>query len=387
MTISRRVFVKIGGLVAAGAVAAACSPAAAPAEPSTGNAPVGGAAPAGKAAWEKEWDDLVAAAKKEGKLSLLTLVGTGYRTMIQEFEKTFSGITVDQLAEASATVWVPKVQQERNANLYSFDVALVPPNSALTRLKPERVWEPVKPLLFRPDVLDDKGWRNGFNDRFMDVEGNLCFDWEYLVRHAFAINTDLVKEGEIKSVKDLLDPKWKGKMIFSDARFGDNYLAMANIRKTNGDAVVKGLLVDQAPTFSRDSRLTAEGVVRGRSPIALGVRSEVLADFKNEGLAKNVKFLDLPDADYVPNTAMLLFAKAPHPSAAKLFMNWYLTKTGQEAVCKPLPSNSARTDVQPYDSDGVGTPGKAYLESGKEANYKFIIDTQSYLNDLLNLKN
>ncbi|MEK7215171.1 MAG: hypothetical protein AAB289_06220, partial [Chloroflexota bacterium] len=73
---------------------------------------------------------MIEAAKKEGKIGIFTLSGAGYRSAVAEFEQVF-GITVEHQAENSASVWVPKMQKEREAGIYSYDVLVVPPNSAL----------------------------------------------------------------------------------------------------------------------------------------------------------------------------------------------------------------------------------------------------------------
>ncbi|MEK7216790.1 MAG: hypothetical protein AAB289_14480, partial [Chloroflexota bacterium] len=118
--ISRRVFVKVGGL---GLVAGACAPAATP-QPA---APAGGQqAPVAKAAWEVEWDKLVTAAKQEGKLVVQTATGSGYREALEEFNKAFPGVEATQQAFADAATYVPKIKAERQAGVYSFDAALLP---------------------------------------------------------------------------------------------------------------------------------------------------------------------------------------------------------------------------------------------------------------------
>ena len=189
MKIARRQFL---GTAMGAAAAAACAPAAAPAAPAAPAPPVG----APRAAWEVDWDRLVAAAKQEGKLSAFTLTGSGYRKALEEFERSF-GVNVDHQAEASASIWVPKMQKEREAGVYTFDIVVSPPNSALLRLKPVGAWNPVRPVIFRPDVLDDGVWREGFEGQFMDVDKQLAFSYEYDVNHAIAIDTNQVKPEEI----------------------------------------------------------------------------------------------------------------------------------------------------------------------------------------------
>jgi len=66
---------------------------------------------------------------------------------------------------------------------------------------------------------------------------------------------------------------------------------------------------------------------------------------------------------------------------------WFLTKEGQTAFGKNLPTNSARTDVEVFNPDGVGAPGKQYYETGNERNFPWIQETQRYVNGLLGITN
>ena len=274
------------------------------------------------------------------------------------------------------------MRQGRRAGDYAFDLALVQPDAALTEGRAEGMWAPIRPLLVRPDVLDDGAWQGGLSARFLDAGGDLCFAWEHLVLHAYAVNTDLVRDGEIQAVTDLLDRRWTGKIISSDPRVGLELHSAASVAKTWGMDTVKRLLVDQRPTFSAGGRQLTEALVRGRHPIALGVRPKALREFRDQGLGGKVRFLDLPDADFAATTSMLYFDRAPHPAAARLFANWILTREGQEILTGSLPTNSARTDVAAFDLEGVGSPGKAYYEPDKEMNFEHNAATRKFIHEL-----
>src|SRR5207253_547419 len=71
----------------------------------------------------------------------------------------------------------------------------------------------------------------------------------------------------------------------------------------------------------------------------------------------HVRWLDLPEAAYVISIAALLMNKAPHPNAAKLFMNWLLTEQGQSVFTQNVDANSRRIGVAPGLPDGVLKPG------------------------------
>ncbi|MSQ27379.1 MAG: ABC transporter substrate-binding protein [Dehalococcoidia bacterium] len=379
--IDRRGFLTATGVALA---AMACAPSAAPAPAAPAAAPAPAAA---KAAWEGEWEKLVEAAKKEGKLAVFTLSGAGYRSALGEFEKMF-GITVEHQAENSSSVWVPKMQKEREAGLYSFDILVVPPNSALIRLKPSGAFDPIRPLIFRPDVLDDKVWPDGFDNQFMDAGKSLAFGHSMEINHNVAIDTNQVQPDEIKSIQDLLNPKWKGKMVIADARSGATWLSMQVVRSRvpNPDDYIKRLLVDQQPMFIRDDRQRAETVVRSRNPIVLGIVYATMKEFNDAGVANHVKFLDLPDMDYAVSYTALLYNKAPHPNAAKLFINWFLTKEGQTIWSKAIPLNSARADVEIVNNLASGARGTKYHFISRESEYAKQEDTQKFLNKMLGIE-
>jgi iron(III) transport system substrate-binding protein len=345
-------------------------------------------ATAGRAAdWEREWAEVVAAATAEGRLSLLTWAetwgGVGYPRVVERFQQAFPGIVVERFSESVASVWLGAARQGRRNGGSAFDVALVQPDAALRQGRPEGMWAPVRPLLVRPDVVDDGVWRGGYQGRFLDAGGELCFAWEHLVLHAYAVNANLVGDGEIGSVRDLLAPKWRGQVISSDPRLGLALHSAAAVAKRWGSDVLRELLVEQRPAFSVGGRHLAEGLVQGRYPVALGVRPKALTEFREQGLAGNVRFLDLPDADFAATTSLLYFDRAPHPAAARLFANWILTQEGQAVLTSSLPANSARIDVAAADAEGTGTDRATYYEPDREANYQHTADTQRLVRGLL----
>ena len=113
----------------------------------------------------------------------------------------------------------------------------------------------------------------------------------------------------------------------------------------------------------------------------------MVKEFKEQGLTRNLKVLDMPDMDFVPATSLFLANKSPHPNAAKLFINWFLSKEGQTVFAKQLPTNSARADVEIFSQEDAAAPGRQYYETGKEENYEWIVATQKFINELTGLKN
>ena len=379
--VTRQEFLRIGGLMGLGTLAAACAPTAAPAP-----APAAPAPAAGAAAWEREWNELVAAAEKEGKVAFTTNVGPGYRKWVDTFQAAFPKITV-QHEGLNIFPFLPKLLAERKADLYNWDLLLTAPPVMHLQLKPHGALAPIRPLFVRPDVLDDKAWRGGFEAGFADADKKLGFSFMERVL-PIIVNTDLVKEGEIKTVQDLLNPKWKGKILWGDVRDGATFGQMTPVRLKHGDEVVKRLMVDQQPTFSRDIRQMMELTIRGQYAITNSNSRSFYQEFIQQGVGKNLKFLDIPDLSYLTlSDGLWLVDRAPHPNAAKVFANWVATRAGQESYVRLVEQNSRRLDVPEADPLEAPKPGQAYFRLGSEEAIAEVSKTQQLLNELVGIRN
>src|SRR5437660_757281 len=106
--LSRRDFAGRSALAAGALAAASCAPSAAP---PAAPAPAASSAPVAQpAAWEKQWTDLIAAAKQEGKLVLVTSIGATYRAAVDAFQEAFPGIEVEH-SNIQTTPFVARVQK------------------------------------------------------------------------------------------------------------------------------------------------------------------------------------------------------------------------------------------------------------------------------------
>ncbi len=377
---SRRTFLQMLVAAGTGAAVSACAPLTQPATSPV--APISPAASA-KPAWEAQWDQWVAAAGKEGALNLATLSGAGYTKAIAAFTARYPDIKVEHQAFNSSSLLIPRVQRERDGGIYGWDVAQTSQTSLMAVLKPLGTFEPLRPILIRPDVQDDKLWLGGLDELFSDKDKQSVITFNVSVIRLY-VNTDLVKDGEIKSVKDLLDPKWKGKLLWADVRQGQTFTPFYSIRENLGDTVVKQLLIDQQPTFMRDVRQITEAMVRGQFPVSTGVNPTYLDEFRAQGLGKNVKPLELPEVRVTSSGGgLFLFNRAPHPNAAKVFINWLLTKEGQTAWCEANQWNSRRLDVPPFDKETAPTPGVKYLVPQNEERMGAQEDTRKFLEQLV----
>ena len=160
------------------------------------------------------------------------------------------------------------------------------------------------------------------------------------------------------------------------------WIPFTKIREAHGDEMVKRYFAEQDLTFIRDTRLLAEAMVREKYPIGFGLSLPPMKEYFDQGLGGHIKWLDIPVADFVPGTGLFLATKAPHPNAAKLFTNWFLTKEGQELHAKNVPTNSARLDAAAGNKYGIAAPGAAYFENSFEREYPALEATRPWLQEV-----
>lgn len=356
--VSRRRFLEGAGIGTTAALAAACAPAAS--LPPTASSP-----------GDREWGDLVAAAKGEGKLVVVTGVGEGYRRVLEVFEAAFPGITTEQTT-MRGSLFTPRAIQEYQAGIYSFDAMVNTFGNSVKELIPAGVIQPVRTVLVRPDVLDDGVWRDGaFDQGFLDTDKKWVYGGFNSKSRGLWVNKSMVREGEITKFEDLLNPKWKGKIISVDPRSdGGARTIAASLRRKFGDDVIRRFWKEQEIVISRDKRLMLESLIKGGHAVAVvgGGAEGLIADFDALGLTKGIQNLELEHVETAGKSThgLVYFSRPPHPNAGKLFLNWLLTKEGSELYSKEGGTNSRRVDVPPAFPELLPTPGRSYFEPKEE---------------------
>jgi len=323
-----------------------------------------------------DWESTLAAAKKEGKVSVIADVTATLRDALTlEFQKTY-GISVDLFGLSGREV-APRVAAERKAGQFLWDIYIHGSTTALEAMIPMGAFDPVEPALILPDVIDPKTWRGGAIE-FLDP-GNMVIVMTPFHRGTIFYNTKLVDGKEFKSHKDLLNPKWTGKMVVDDPRRAGPGFATFTffyLHPELGPEFIRALGKQQM-TVLRDYAQEVDAVGQGRYPLVVGA-----ADFVAINRAKQGVPIAIVDArqlkegtDLSPtNGNLALFNRAPNPNAAKVYINWLLSKEGQTIFARANGYVSARLDAPTDHTEPwrVPLPGaiKTYTKAAMQAKEK-----------------
>jgi iron(III) transport system substrate-binding protein len=315
----------------------------------------GAAAPAN---FEQEWSKLVAAAKQEGTLSVASggAPSRQYRPVVDVFSKKF-GVKVE-VSTGNATDTVNRVLAERKAGRYIMDVALISSRENNQRLVPSESLVPFTPLLIHPEVLDTSNWYLG-RHWYADKASAYVFIYHVTKEDQYETwyNTEKLKEADVAALKkqtDFFDPRWKGKILgqgMGDPS-GIRQMIDSYFEPDRGQEWVRTYLLNAGVTFSDDRRILETWLVGGRFPLqAIATGTEELTALAKKGLP--IKQMFLPKQTGLVRAGgsgccISVFSNAPHPNAAKLFANWFLSKEGQTLTHTLVPNidrSSLRNDI------------------------------------------
>jgi iron(III) transport system substrate-binding protein len=324
-----------------------------------------------KPAWQATWEKTVAAAKKEGKLNFY--VGRyGSEPLLNEFRKEFPEIKLVTVNGAGNTLGM-RIITEIRAGAVVADLFSGGANTNYDILYQGKALDSIKSTLILPEVLDESKWYEG-KHRYTDPEQRHIF--VYIANPSssgFYYNTNLVNPKEFKSYWDLVAPKWKGKYVSqepSNTGLGAS-MQFFYYHPELGAEYIKRLFGDMQPTFGRDRRQITDWLAQGKYPLCVGCRDTARA--KSQGLPVD----ELDNVDWKEGVqltsgggSMSLIKGAPNPNAAKVFINWFLSRRGQMALQKHNdlygedPPNSRRIDIPKEVLVPVNRmiPGKRYFD-------------------------
>ncbi|HEX2933191.1 MAG TPA: extracellular solute-binding protein [Candidatus Binatia bacterium] len=274
--------------------------------------------------------DLIAQAKKEGRLTWYTTVAIPEsKQFIDMFEKQYPFIKVDLLRSGSGPL-VNRIVSEYAAKNYAPDVLHgVTSRGGFTALRQRNIigrYESPERKFYAADLKDKEGyWSSTFQNTFV-----------------LAYNKRNVKPDDVpKTYDDLLKPIWKGRQIINDT---DNFEWFDGLLKYWGRD--KGMayfrrLAQQDQIFQRGARGRVQLVAAGEAPLTIAYGPHAQS-FLNQGAP--IEWVPLEPVVVIIN-GLCIAQRAPHPAAAKLFIDFLLSKTAQVKL-REMSRIPSRSDVE-----------------------------------------
>jgi iron(III) transport system substrate-binding protein len=336
-----------------------------------------------------DWERIVAAAKREGRVALIGPPGSqvpaaltaGFRERYPEINADFNGLTTQQATS--------RLLNELAAGVNQTDIFITGTTTALDVLLPAKAIVPIKPFLAGPNAADASKWQDE-KFLFSDDAGIYNLLFTLYVNAPFTYNPNLVSAGEITSWKDLLDQKWKGRISTRDPTAAGGALSLAAFWYSHeglGKEFIRRLFAHEI-VISRDDRQMLDFAIKGKHPIAIGASETLGHEMISKGLP--LRQMDpalLRESTYTTpgNGTLVMVKNGPHPNAAMVFLDYFLSREGQTAWSKAsgfpsLRQDAARNHVMPIL---IPKEGVRYQEQYSERFVGIRRETVSFLRTII----
>lgn len=304
-------------------------------------------------AWQVEWEKTLKSAEAEGEVTVYVVDYPRYT--VSQFQKSYPKIKLNMVDGPSGPALSSRLMAERRAGKYQADLYIAGQGTHVSVLYPARALAPMPPAFLLPEVKDESKWFKG-KHRFVDPDMRHSFVFQGHRGLYISVNTQQARADEVKSWWDLINPKWKGKIIGYDpviAGVARNVLWYLFMNKSLGPEFMSKLYGDMQLTLSRDHRQLVDWLAAGKAAVCVPCDDAELGAAKEQRLPVERVTHTLKEGDYIAGGqgVISLIATAPHPQAAKIFLNWFLSKEGQSLYQEhsvksgQRNANSRRTDI------------------------------------------
>ena len=293
---------------------------------------------------QAEWDKILDAAKKEGKV-VASIPPTPELRKLMEIAFTRRYGIATEFVPARGGAVVQRIVSEAKAGVQYFDLHIGGTESVITAFLPENILDAIDPYLILPEVRDPKYWWGGHI--YIDNAKRYVYNFVAYQTVSLWCDGNQYKPSEFKSFDDLLNPKLVGKIGISDPRTpGSGSSMWSYMHYIKGEEYLRKL-VAQKLFITRDLRLLAENLARGKIAVTSGIGYSEFQPF----IKVNLPVLPLPvpkEGLYVSGGYghLTVLKNPPHPNATKVFVNWLLSRDGQEVFGRGMGVGSRRLEIE-----------------------------------------
>jgi len=309
---------------------------------------------------------LVEGAKKEKKLAFYTTMDLPQTIeIVRDFAQKYPFLDLE-LHPLEAETLVKRIQKEARSGMYAWDVLLgggglfqplLEANLIVAYHSPQR--EAVSGAL-----NDSAGLWSGY----------------YINPYVLGYSTTLVNEERIPKTYDgLLEPRWRGHRIAIDSTAHGLLRGLAAIWGEDKAVAYLKRLADQRPVMAPASIMAVDSLHTGNVAMVIA-RSPVIQGYKKK-LQSPIDWIFL-EPTVAQIDVVMLSAQSPHPNAARLFVDFVLSKEGQNALAG-IQQIPVRRDMEPR-SDAVFQGHKWFVERpDKHVNFR---DTVKLFREIFGLQ-
>jgi len=308
--------------------------------------------------WQREWADTLAKAK--GQPLALTVHGVeGHEAVVREFQKRFPDIKV-QLTVSNPSIIAPRIVTEQRNGIFAWDSWWAATANMNNIVLPAGGLDRITDYLILPEVKDPSNWRAP-DYLYTSDKGPYVFVHTYYVEATVYRNKDVVRALDFRDLDQFLDRRLKGQIAIRDpSRPNSGTFALAGLAKVKGLDFLRRLFTEMDPAVIDNPRQLTDTIIRGDKAVIIGAQPDLIARCHIAGGCRSVE--RMTSGQYVFLRGVSVLKNAPHKEATKVWVNWLLSREGQEtyvrewAKSNDIGALSLRKDVQAHPSHEGAAP-------------------------------
>lgn len=319
--------------------------------------------------WRQEWERTLASAQNEGEVTIYGQSRHPVSAAIQAFAKVYPKIQLNFVGGPGSELGA-RVMAEKRADKHLVDIAVGGSATAVQIYQKAGLLAPLPPAFILPEVRDESVWWSK-KHLYSDLESRQVFIMQgNATTRMGAYHTGRVKAGEIRSWWDLLDPRWRGKIVMTSPKAVGNIQSwlFLYVSPELGPKFITKLVSEADVAFSSSERQMMDWLATGKYPVHLLAKPDNVEKAQAQGLPVELLFSEKEAGSISSGSGHLsIFKDAPHPNAAKLYVNWILSRQGQLSWQEITDDNSLRMDIPKtmVNPSEVPREGKHYLISSQ----------------------
>ncbi len=292
---------------------------------------------------------VLAEARKEGVVTIYSLWKPEVRIALTQAFREKTGISLEVVPFSRGEDMAARAQQEKAAGIVAVDVFGAGASSFISVMKPAGILGPMEPVLFPGVETESKVWIGG-NFPYTDRDKRII-PMTLVVNRDIMYNSTLVKKDQITSFKDLLKPEFKEKISVDDPAMtgagAATFSLLANKIWNLEEAkdFLRLLLKQQKATIQRNNRLHFEGVAHGKYLVGIGNNHAALSEFIAAGAPIDIVYTKEGVSGNPSSGTIAVPSRFAHPNAARVFVNWLVSREGHTVFSRSFGAASLRSDV------------------------------------------
>ncbi|MBL8549252.1 MAG: substrate-binding domain-containing protein [Hyphomonadaceae bacterium] len=274
----------------------------------------------------------------------------GHEATVRAFQRRFPDLRVDVTVQNPSSL-APRIVAEQQNGIYAWDSWWGLTAAMNNVVLPAGGFEPITDYLVLPEVRDPAAWRAP-EFQYTSDRGPFVFVHSVNLDATVLWNADVVRGLQLRNARDLLDPALRGRIALRDPSLANNgAFSMAALYREEGPDFIRRLLTEQRPVVIENTRQLTDGALRGDYAIVIGGSGDNLGKCRRYGGCRTVRAL--PFGAYLAARGVSVLKHPPHPNATRLWINWLLSREGQETYVREWAKHqdagaaSLRRDVSP----------------------------------------